>query len=844
VAAVPAKPKFDIPVEDYGDWLGALLTHPTAVFIEEIKVAPSQPAAKAETIKPPVLLPLGKHPAEKEPEVSASPEMEIRAGMVVSLGPDSTRFFVKFLQYITKAKKAGADGAFEQIQINGETWYRYTPPKPGDKNRVTFGFHGKYFVVGVGDKAVEGILARWNSPAPAWLTKAQAQTPVPRRTGIIYLNLKALREKLLPLAPSQKDAVAVLEVLGLNNVDSLISTTGLEDDGMINRVLLATDGGPRGLLDMIADRPLAAKDLEPIPSDAMLALAARLDLERMFKLFVLAYGKAGVDADVQKALEKLAQEYGVDVRRLLSSVGDTWCLYNSPSEGQLIFFGWTAVVSVRDRAALIDSWEKLCAAKEKSKAAQKNSAKDQNQGDIQDSGNESLEFRKCRFAGQEIYYMAGQPLAPVFCITDHEMVMTLSMPAMKAYLVRKNHCSLATLPGVTLALNDPNGPAALGYCDTPRVFELLYPLVSTYAGYGLTAFGAQSAKNDLDPTFWPSSAAIRPHLRPDVTTLRRSPQGLELTCRYCLPSGGVNAPLGVIVLGTLETFFGHGLPLPYSPVPYTGDAVPCVPAPEYAPAPGQTVPPTLPAATTPAATIPAPAPGGYTTPGFAAPASPPTVSPPKPAPGSPATPYSTPVASPYGSTPAGGYGAGAAPPAYGYSSPAPGYASPPANPNSTVAPPFRTPGYAAPAPAAGSSQPLAPSGVGASPLAEAPKHKLTIADVIALTRADVDEALIINHIRSHGLAAPLQPGDAVNLKQQGVSRKVIETMQQQPVPTVIPKPAPGPGNSSTAPDSNRRAQEAIYTSENLRLLQDEWERFWLLDQPDHMTPYRTHGGLL
>ena len=505
VAAVPAKPKFDIPVEDYGDWLGALLTHPTAVFIEEIKVAPSQPAAKAETIKPPVLLPLGKQPAEKEPEASASPEMEIRAGMVVSLGPDATRFFVKFLQYITKAKKAWADGAFEQIQINGETWYRYTPPKPGDKNRVTFGFHGKYFVVGVGDKAVEGILARWNSPAPAWLTKAQAQTPVPRRTGTIYLNLKALREKLLPLAPSQKDAVAVLEVLGLNNVDSLISTTGLEDDGMINRVLLATDGGPRGLLDMIADRPLAAKDLEPIPSDAMLALAARLDLERMFKLFVSAYGKAGVDADVQKALEKLAQEYGVDVRRLLSSVGDTWCLYNSPSEGQLIFFGWTAVVSVRDRAALIDSWEKLCAAKEKSKAAQKNSAKDQNPGDIWDWGSESLEFRKCRFAGQEIYYIAGQPLAPVFCITDHEMVMTLSMPAMKAYLVRKNHRSLATLPGVTLALNDPNGPAALGYCDTPRVFELLYPLVSTYAGYGLTAFGCEARR-----TTWIRPSGRRP----------------------------------------------------------------------------------------------------------------------------------------------------------------------------------------------------------------------------------------------------------------------------------------------------------------------------------------------
>ncbi len=45
-------------------------------------------------------------------------------------------------------------------------------------------------------------------------------------------------------------------------------------------------------------------------------------------------------------------------------------------------------------------------------------------------------------------------------------------------------------------------------------------------------------------------------------------------------------------------------------------------------------------------------------------------------------------------------------------------------------------------------------------------------------------------------------------------------------------------------DPTRRTTELINTSENLRLLQDEWERFWLLDQPDHMSPYRTNGGLL
>ena len=45
-------------------------------------------------------------------------------------------------------------------------------------------------------------------------------------------------------------------------------------------------------------------------------------------------------------------------------------------------------------------------------------------------------------------------------------------------------------------------------------------------------------------------------------------------------------------------------------------------------------------------------------------------------------------------------------------------------------------------------------------------------------------------------------------------------------------------------DPARRARQLLYTSENLRMLLDEWERFWFLEQPDHMTPFRTHGGII
>lgn len=45
-------------------------------------------------------------------------------------------------------------------------------------------------------------------------------------------------------------------------------------------------------------------------------------------------------------------------------------------------------------------------------------------------------------------------------------------------------------------------------------------------------------------------------------------------------------------------------------------------------------------------------------------------------------------------------------------------------------------------------------------------------------------------------------------------------------------------------DPTRRTSELIFTSEDFRLFLDEWERLWFLDQPDHMSPYRTHGGII
>ncbi|HEV3025090.1 MAG TPA: hypothetical protein VGX76_21615, partial [Pirellulales bacterium] len=74
---------------------------------------------------------------------------------------------------------------------------------------------------------------------------------------------------------------------------------------------------------------------------------------------------------------------------------------------------------------------------------------------------------------------------------------------------------------------------------------------------------------------------------------------------------------------------------------------------------------------------------------------------------------------------------------------------------------------------------------------------VTVNDVVGMTHAGVSEDVIVTHVQTHGVAAPLAPNDLIVLGQQGVSSRVIQAMQVPPVaaaPVVMqPYPPPPPG---------------------------------------------------
>lgn len=202
-----------------------------------------------------------------------------------------------------------------------------------------------------------------------------------------------------------------------------------------------------------------------------------------------------------------------------------------------------------------------------------------------------------------------------------------------------------------------------------------------------------------------------------------------------------------------------------------------------------------------------------------------------------------------------------------------------------VAPSSLTPIYSyvpsAPTPPMTEARPLAPYTPPATPPYSCPlpppRPLLDLSDVARLVEAGVDDAVIQRYVGARSLASPLSADDLIFLSKKKASSPLIQAIQGLPVEPPQESPTPKEGGSTSSPrpaqgygailptaDPNRPAmcsqvvpapggnssvppgpqQELLYTSEQLQQMLGEWERFWLMDQPQRASPFRSHGGVL
>ena len=499
-------------------WVRSLITRPAALYLTRLepKPGPGGPAFTAE------------------------------GGLIVQAG-DSAAILNAALTEILATEE------HQPVEFTiGTLKFHKLPARPDFPVEMSWGAGNGYLMVGLGEGSLAAMGERIRArKVPAWLSKLQTDAGIERRSTLSYVNVKRALETLAPLAG--REGVTLLDASGLRQLTSLGSVTGMDEGGVVSRMLLAIDGPPRGLLTLLESEGIAAGDLAHIPQDALAAGAASFDAGRAFDVFVatMAEVEPRAAAEIQRDLDQFEQRTGVDLREAIGSLGNNWTIHAAAADGGLM--GAAITVEVTDPAKLAAAQTALMAM-------------------ASDSGRGELTFTKTPFAGQTVFHATANrgflPFSPAWCVTDKQLIVGLFPQAVKAVLARQAQKqpaekSLADLPQVAAALAGTAGskpPLAVSYFDSKSLFEATYPAVQLMAptllrefsrpGYNRGEDPAMQPAPLFDPAILPTARSISRHLQPSLTVVRRTAGGLEVQTRQTLPATnlGTAAPVAVALL--------------------------------------------------------------------------------------------------------------------------------------------------------------------------------------------------------------------------------------------------------------------------------------------------------
>ncbi len=459
----------------------------------------------------------------------------VKGGGVVSAGDRSAAI----KKSIDRIAQVLVPGAKEGKQQAGELKL----PMPQGAPPVELRWHQDYLVIGVGDGVADEIIKRFGGKAPEWLAKLRQELPVERTAVVHYLNIRKAFGVAIPLVGLE--AFKVVNTLGLDRLNYYASVSGLEGTGAVSRSQLAMEGKPRGIFALADTGPLKQADLTAVPKDATLALVAKFDAEVALKRLIELIGQFDARSQQQfkDELAAVEKQLGFQISEdVLQSLGDTWCLYNSPGEGGLVVSGLTAVVQVTDRERLIKAHDKLLASIRTVNAELTRLQADGSNRGVRPSGVTIADFK---FAGHTVYFLNfigdRAPFAPAWCVTDKELIVSLFPQMIKARLSRGDRAgTLADLPEIAQCFAGKEQPSAVFYQETRTVFRLVYPVLHIFAA--MIANELQAQRVDIDISLLPSMAAIEPHLQPGVSAVYLTANGFRWEARRTLPGVG-SAPL-------------------------------------------------------------------------------------------------------------------------------------------------------------------------------------------------------------------------------------------------------------------------------------------------------------
>jgi len=479
-----------------------------------------------------------------EPEADGGPP-SIDAALVVKvadLARDEFAAAVTRLMEKVLLQEAPPTVRIVEERLRGGTWSQLSG---ADKNKVSWGFQDGYFVLAVGDRTLEATLGRLadaRRAQPAWRTELERRMPVARQCTLTYVDTQEVWRLMKRTEPANASPSigTLLDASGFAGLKLVGGITGMTDEGVSAAWWLGAPGAQSGIFQAAAGG-VGREQLAKIPADAVMAYAWKLDLSRTLAAVIeqVRLVDPAAAANAREALDQARAVAGIDIDRdLLRAVGDDWRVI--AFQGSILPVPEIAIaVGVRDRATLAKNHSVLLRAVRDASASS--------------NGGFPVVIKEVDYRGQTLFCLESTPqqpipLTPTWCLTDDELLVTLSPQLMKTLLSRKrDDRSLADVPAVAKAL-DGNPPAVVSYIDTAPLVRSLCGAYELAAPMAQGTLGQQGIQLKLPQL--PSASSILPYVRPGVAVVQRQGRegfdGILVRSTGTLPLGPLASANGLV----------------------------------------------------------------------------------------------------------------------------------------------------------------------------------------------------------------------------------------------------------------------------------------------------------
>jgi hypothetical protein len=296
------------------------------------------------------------------------PRPILEAGIVVRLGdaaPTATRLLGKVGDAFRERQgdRQGAPPLHPDVTADGVVFHAMG----SDKEHAFVGWAelDGWVALAIGTEMPAQIVAGLRGKdvgieANADYAKLAPTCAVARPSTKAFVDLPKLVATLQAEAVEGVNFQPVLDALGLRGATAVVSQTGLDGQGFVQRLRLAAPAGD-GLLGAFGGAPLDQGELTHIPLDAQIALSTRFDARKLeAALLAIASSVSGQDVAAEYERDFVGEfpQHVGELRwreDLLDHVGNQVTVWNSPTQAGLVGSGLTLALPLRNGGAFAES---------------------------------------------------------------------------------------------------------------------------------------------------------------------------------------------------------------------------------------------------------------------------------------------------------------------------------------------------------------------------------------------------------------------------------------------------------------------------------------------------------